>query len=118
MLFHSQIAHSCSPSAEPSFRSGNYELSLVASKPIKKGEQITMSYVDVSQHTDETPEDARRRRRQELARGWKFKCECERCLAEATDGNDSDVGIEKDESKVEPVVERVAARAEVYLDKQ
>ncbi|EPT03618.1 hypothetical protein FOMPIDRAFT_1022232 [Fomitopsis schrenkii] len=112
------LAHSCSPSAEPSFTSGTYELSLVASKPIKKGEEITMSYVDVSQHPDETPDEARRRRRQELARGWKFKCECERCLADATDGNDSDVGVEKDESRVEPVVERVEARAQVYLDKQ
>ncbi|KZT72532.1 MAS20-domain-containing protein [Daedalea quercina L-15889] len=112
------IAHSCSPSARPSFSSGTSELSLVASKPIKKGEEITMSYVDVSQHPDESPEDARRRRRQELARGWKFRCECERCLSEATDGDESDVGVEKDESKVEDVVRRVESGAEAYLKAQ
>lgn len=110
-----QITHSCSPSASPSFSSGTSELSLIASKPIKKGEEITMAYVDVSQHPDETPEEARRRRRIELARGWRFKCECERCLSEATDGNESDLGVEKDESKVENVVNRVEAGAETYL---
>ncbi|KAH9938334.1 MAS20-domain-containing protein [Fomitopsis serialis] len=114
-LVSAYIAHSCSPSARPSFSSGTSELSLIASKPIKKGEEITMSYVDVSQHPDETAEQARRRRRQELARGWRFKCECERCLSEATDGNESDVGVEKDESKVEDVVKRVGLGAEAYL---
>lgn len=111
----SQIVHSCSPSARPSFSSGTSELSLIATKQLKKGDEITMSYVDVSQHPNESPEQARRRRRQELARGWRFKCECERCLSEATDGADSDVGIEKDESKVEDVVKRVEAGAEAYL---
>jgi len=101
------IAHSCAPSARPSFSSGTSELSLIATKPLKKGDEITMAYVDVSQHPDETSEQARRRRRVELARGWRFKCECERCLAETTDGNDSDIGVEKDESKVEGVVTRV-----------
>ncbi|TFY54957.1 hypothetical protein EVJ58_g8550 [Rhodofomes roseus] len=109
------ITHSCAPSASPSFSSGTSELSLIASKPIKKGEEITMAYVDVSQHPDETPEQAKRRRRIELARGWRFKCECERCLSEATDGNESDLGVEKDESKVEDVVNRVEAGAETYL---
>ena len=70
-----------------------------------------MSYVDTTQHEDETPEEARRRRRYELARGWRFKCECERCLAdvpEAGEGSEAgDVSVEKDESKTEAAVDRV-----------
>ncbi|PCH41486.1 MAS20-domain-containing protein [Wolfiporia cocos MD-104 SS10] len=100
------IAHSCDPSAKPVFSSGNYELSLVANKPIKKGEQITMAYVDVSQHDIES-EEARRRRRFELARGWRFKCTCDRCEAEETGDTEVDLGVDKDESKVEDVVRRV-----------
>lgn len=69
-----------------------------------------MSYVDVSEGEGESPEDARRRRRFELARGWRFKCECDRCLAEATESpanSEDDVSVEKDESKVEKTVERL-----------
>lgn len=70
-----------------------------------------MSYVDASQHEGETTDDARRRRRHELARGWRFKCECTRCVAEETagegEGNAEDLGVEKDESRVEAVVSRV-----------
>ncbi|KAF9821281.1 hypothetical protein IEO21_00889 [Rhodonia placenta] len=113
----SYIAHSCAPSARPSFSSGNFELSLIAARPLEKGDEITIAWVDASQHADETAEGARRRRRFELARGWRFKCECSRCLEEATDGNESDMGIEKDESKVEDVVHRVetGTGGEAYL---
>ena len=45
-----------------------------------------MAYVDVSQHEDETAADARRRRRYELARGWRFKCECALCSSEEAAG--------------------------------
>ncbi|KAI0082448.1 MAS20-domain-containing protein, partial [Panus rudis PR-1116 ss-1] len=104
----SYISHSCSPNSRPSFSSGTSELQLIASRPIKKGEELTVAYVDVNQHEGETAEEARRRRRYELARGWRFKCECERCVSEQkTDGNESDVEVQKDESKVEGSVERL-----------
>ena len=51
--------------------------------------------------------DGRRRRRVELARGWKFKCECERCVAEVVQDitkEDEELGVKKDESKVENVM--------------
>jgi len=112
-LVSAYINHSCAPSARPSFASGTSELSLIASRPLKKGDEITMAYVDVSQHPDETPEQARRRRRMELARGWRFKCECSRCKEEMGEVTAADevLGIEKDESKVEDVIQRAEAGA-------
>lgn len=69
-----------------------------------------MSYVDVTQHENETAEEARRRRRFELARGWRFKCECAKCVAEAAHAPESaaaeNLGVEKDESRLESSVER------------
>ncbi|KAI0787150.1 hypothetical protein BC629DRAFT_1714864 [Irpex lacteus] len=76
------------------------ELHLVATRPIKKGDELTMSYVDVTQHENESPDEARRRRRFELARGWRSKC----CSGK--------LGVEKDESRLEASVERfVSGRA-------
>ena len=55
-----------------------------------------------------------RRRRVELARGWKFKCECPRCLEElqtkevAAELADTEMGVVRDESKVERTAERLA----------
>ena len=64
-----------------------------------------MSYVDTTQHEGETSEEARRRRRFELARGWRFKCECAKCLAEVADAPagavEENLGVEKDESRLE-----------------
>lgn len=79
-----------------------------------------MAYVDVSQHPDETPVEARRRRRIELARGWRFKCECPRCGSEVTESEERDIGVKGDEAKVEDVVSRVesgnAGTANTALD--
>ena len=48
--------------------------------------------------------DARRRRRIELARGWRFACTCERCAREADGADESPM---KDESRVSDAVNRV-----------
>lgn len=45
-----------------------------------------MAFVDVQKGPAETRLEARRRRRQEIARGWRFACECERCLKEVEEG--------------------------------
>ncbi|KDQ64301.1 hypothetical protein JAAARDRAFT_187641 [Jaapia argillacea MUCL 33604] len=106
----SYITHSCEPSARPSFSSGTSELNLIAIRDLKAGDEITMAYVDVTQHVDEEPLEARRRRRMELARGWRFACTCSRCAADGPSTSDSSGEEElvgKDESKVEGVVERV-----------
>lgn len=107
-----QLVHSCDPNTRPAFSAGTSELHLVATRPIKKGEELTVSYVDVTQHEGETAVEARRRRRYDLARGWRFKCECARCLEEAeaateVEKEEEKLNLLKDESKIEAVVERV-----------
>ncbi|KAJ7126476.1 hypothetical protein C8R43DRAFT_1029168, partial [Mycena crocata] len=81
----SYLSHSCAPNARPSFSSGTSELQLIANKDLKKGEELTIAYVDVTQHAGESAKDCRLRRRKELARGWKFPCQCSRCLKEASE---------------------------------
>lgn len=76
-------------------------------RDIKKGDELTIAWVDVTQHEGETAEEARRRRRVELARGWKFKCECERCIGEVVqdiEKEEAELGVQQDESKVEGVM--------------
>ena len=79
---------------------------LIATRAIKKGDQITVAYVDVSQRPGESVLAARQRRRQELARGWRFACQCERCVADGADGTDSDLE-KKDGSRLEEIVTKI-----------
>ena len=81
-----------------------------------------MAYVDVAQRSGESITEARRRRRQELARGWKFACECSKCAtdalvrtedptAEGAEGVDSnDLGVPLEAAKLEEAVARVEAQ--------
>jgi mitochondrial import receptor subunit TOM20 len=81
-------------------------MSIIASRGLKKGDELTIAFVDVNQHPNETVLDCRRRRRAELVRGWKFYCECERCTEESksmTLEDPSEVQ-QKDLSRVEDVV--------------
>ncbi|TFK43835.1 hypothetical protein BDQ12DRAFT_595860 [Crucibulum laeve] len=106
----SYLTHSCEPSARPSFSSGTSELHLIAARDLKKGDELTVAYVDVTQHEGETAVECRRRRRVELARGWRFACECDRCKEEAKEltlEEQTAAGEEKkDESKVEETLKR------------
>lgn len=104
-----QLHHSCDPSVKPAFKKGTAELHLVANRAIKKGEELTMAYVDVTQHEGETADEARRRRRYELARGWRFKCECAHCTPEgdAVEGASGASKYGSDESKLEGAIERM-----------
>jgi len=86
----SYLAHSCAPSARPSFPKGTAELHLVANRSIKAGEELTISYVRSTPTEGESVAENRRVRRQELARGWRFACECTKCVAEATEGASAD----------------------------
>ncbi|KAJ8698741.1 mitochondrial import receptor subunit tom20 [Pleurotus ostreatus] len=102
------LVHSCAPNARPSFSNGTAELHLIANKPIKKGDEISVAYVDVTQHEGESAVDARTRRRKEIARGWRFACKCSKCMAEseaAETPTEGDVPeTQKDESKVDSVL--------------
>lgn len=103
----SYISHNCAPSAKPVFATGTAQLHLTATRALKKGDEISVAYVDVSQHSGETLEVARRRRRTELARGWRFACSCKRCAEEGLEGgNESESEEGRDESRVEDVVTR------------
>ncbi|KAG6845444.1 hypothetical protein H0H87_009352 [Tephrocybe sp. NHM501043] len=101
----SYLTHSCAPNVRPSFSSGTSELHLIANRDLKEGEELNVAFVDVTQKNDETIIECRRRRRVELARGWRFACPCERCMQEAKDSTDeekdADSREEKDGSKVE-----------------
>lgn len=111
-LVSSYLQHSCDPSVRPSFTAGNHKLSLIATRAIKAGEELSMAYVDVTQHEGESAEEARRRRRYELARGWRFKCECTRCTAELASAAapEADLGVTGDESKIEDAAARYEAK--------
>ncbi|KZO94836.1 MAS20-domain-containing protein [Calocera viscosa TUFC12733] len=75
----SYLSHSCSPSVRPSFPTGTNELHLVATRAISKGEELTMAYTNTHGDGDDSIEEAYRKRRVRLARGWKIACECESC---------------------------------------
>ncbi|KAF8528939.1 MAS20-domain-containing protein [Hysterangium stoloniferum] len=96
-LVSSYLAHSCSPSARPSFPEGTSTLHLIANHALKKGDELTIAYVDILQREGETTQEAHLRRRRELAHSWRFACTCRRCLEEISAG---------DESKVEIAVQR------------
>jgi len=105
----SYLNHSCQPSARPSFAAGTSEMSIIASRELKKGDELTIAFVDVDQHPNETVIDCRRRRRMELARGWRFACGCERCTEEGKSMTLEDGLSEeqpKDQSRVEDVVKK------------
>jgi import receptor subunit TOM20 len=81
---------------------------LIAMRDIKAGDEITVSYVDSSVHDDEDTVQARYRRRKELARGWRFACQCDRCIREAPPPSAGEKEPQlNDESKVERIVSQV-----------
>ena len=81
-----------------------------------------MAYVDVTQRPGESVVEGRRRRRQDLARGWKFACECSKCAVDALvqtegpdiestgKGSDNDLGVPLEKAKLEEAVARVEAQ--------
>ena len=77
------MPHSCDPNADVMFSEGTSILYLVAKKDIKTGEELSIAYVDVTQHEAESVQVARLRRRQALASGWAIVCTCKRCVEEA-----------------------------------
>jgi mitochondrial import receptor subunit TOM20 len=89
---------------------------LVATRDIKAGDEITVSYVDTTVHDDEDVVQARSRRRKELARGWRFACQCDRCAREAPPSSTEEKEPQlKDESKVEPIVSQVDREAALSI---
>jgi hypothetical protein len=83
-LFTIKIRHACDPSAQVEFKSGTNKLHLVATRDIKKGEEITMSYVENSMKDGDTEEETARRRKA-LLEGWKFACNCSKCTLDGAE---------------------------------
>ena len=85
-------------------------MSIIACRDLKEGDELTIAFVDVNQHPNETVLDCRRRRRAELVRGWEFSCRCERCTEESkslTLLEELSEEQQKDRSRVEDVVTKV-----------
>ncbi|RHZ76497.1 hypothetical protein Glove_197g44 [Diversispora epigaea] len=72
----SYIAHSCDSNTETRFPNRNHELSIVATKPIKAGDELKISYIRTGQRNSEN-------RRSELETKWRFRCTCTKCLKES-----------------------------------
>jgi import receptor subunit TOM20 len=79
----SYLSHSCAPNARIAYPEGTARLHLIAERDIKKGDELTVAFVDVTQREGESVIACRRGRRIELARGWRFACSCSRCELEA-----------------------------------
>ncbi|CAG8558119.1 10283_t:CDS:2 [Acaulospora morrowiae] len=74
----SYITHSCDPNTETKFPSKNYELSIVATKHIKAGDELKISYIRTGNRDLKS-------RRDELEAKWRFSCECTKCRLESGD---------------------------------
>ncbi|KAJ1679534.1 mitochondrial import receptor subunit tom20 [Spiromyces aspiralis] len=69
--------HSCEPNAKPTFPADTTKLALVATKLVKKGEELTVSYIPVGH-----PERPYESRNKELMDKFRLKCGCSKCEAE------------------------------------
>jgi SET and MYND domain-containing protein 5 len=70
--------HSCIPNAEIVFPNNNNVVSLKALRDIQQGEEITISYLDECSLTR-----SRHSRQKILKENYLFLCDCEKCLNEA-----------------------------------
>jgi len=68
------INHSCDPNCHVNFRGQLLRISVL--KPIQKGEEITINYIDVAQ--------TREARQSQLKASYYFTCKCARCEAKTT----------------------------------
>lgn len=76
--------HSCNPNAQPNFLHNNFRLSMVALKDIFAGDEIFISYLDEC-----VLERSKHTRQKILAENYLFRCECEKCLLQADDPDET-----------------------------
>lgn len=77
-LLASLFNHSCEPSVNVTFPRNDGTAVFSAARPIAKGEQLTISYLDVDQRVDV--------RQSYLSFAYGFRCQCEKCRDELADG--------------------------------
>ena len=74
---HSVTNHSCDPNAEVAYTESMDEgIYMLAKRPIKAGDEVTISYVD------EVENEPREKRQAYLLRNYRFSCTCSRCESE------------------------------------
>jgi hypothetical protein len=79
---HSTMNHSCDPSAKQVLSPDGAlqaEAVIVASRAIKEGEEITISYINV----DDTELDSTQKRGAKLQSEYLFHCNCSKCTAQS-----------------------------------
>ncbi|KAI0063068.1 SET domain-containing protein [Artomyces pyxidatus] len=67
----SRINHSCSPNAHVHWNADSFSIEVRANRPIAKGDEITVAYLDVLVPYHE--------RQNDLQRKWRFSCACAAC---------------------------------------
>jgi mitochondrial import receptor subunit TOM20 len=75
------INHSCDPLAE--VRGGEYtdsRIDIVAKRAIQKGQEISISYINLMGTDSINTSIARNRRRKQLESKYLFNCNCNRCI--------------------------------------
>ena len=73
-LLPSLLNHSCSPSLEPVWRTGDSQVAFLTRREVSAGEELTVSYVDADAPVGE--------RQEALSHGYGFECRCAACVEE------------------------------------
>lgn len=90
--YQSKVNHSCSPNVECRFPHSNNVLALTATRDIKVGEEICISYLDEC-----ALERSRHSRQKMLSENYLFQCQCEKCDSQVNDPDETSDDEEEDD---------------------
>jgi len=79
------LNHDCHPNAQIKFNSSNHILSVELIRPVEKGDEITISYLDPCQLSDN-----KLSRQDYLKENYLFQCNCKRCEEEDTEDEETE----------------------------
>ncbi|KLO07474.1 hypothetical protein SCHPADRAFT_909449 [Schizopora paradoxa] len=114
----SLLNHSCAPTARREFIGDAFALRVL--QDMKKGEELTVSYIEADVSYDE--------KRFRMMNSWRFNCECIVCQADDEDGYDArdsrralyhkmdDIGNKTSNAYDAPTLRRLAAEAKKTCD--
>merc|ERR1719362_1644590 len=75
------FSHSCSPNTQ-TLHQPDYGIAISSTKPILKGEEITITYTNLLGSSEA--------RRRDIQTNWFFDCQCQRCLSLDDFGSNTD----------------------------
>lgn len=84
-LKQAMLNHDCHPNAQIKFNSSNHILSVELIRPVEKGDEITISYLDPCQLSDN-----KLSRQDYLKENYLFQCNCKRCEEEDTEDEETE----------------------------